>query len=336
MRDENWYPSLAIFQFLLWTGVVLFGYLGVSLARLFSGLSVFTDIPTNLLIVMGISAGTTIIGAATSRIKYDGTTPPDVPPTKSVPSYAIRMRLPGFKTMLMENGKITLPRLQMFAWTWIGIAAYLATLFVVVVASLTDFEFFRLPELPLLLVELMGLGSVTYIAAKSTRAGFISINEVKPRRGRLQQTNNSITILGSHFGNKGNVWIEYYPPLNPKEKKLYCRPFETLSQKEKKLYRRPLSRNEKNEMTREELEAYEKGCAEIYEKDCIRLNMIEPNRMAEQINVTPNIVTRDENRIEVSLDKIRDKLKKTGVYVVRVEKDGILTYVTSDATFWID
>ena len=31
IRDDNWYPSLAIFQFLLWTGIVLFSYLWISL-----------------------------------------------------------------------------------------------------------------------------------------------------------------------------------------------------------------------------------------------------------------------------------------------------------------
>jgi hypothetical protein len=30
MRDENWYPSLAIFQFLLWTAIVLFTYFGTA------------------------------------------------------------------------------------------------------------------------------------------------------------------------------------------------------------------------------------------------------------------------------------------------------------------
>lgn len=78
------------------------------------------------------------------------------------------MRLPGFKTMLKENGKITLP---IPACTWIGIAAYLGTLHVVVVGSLPDFDSLGLPELRFLLVGL------TYTAVKSIRPEFISINE---------------------------------------------------------------------------------------------------------------------------------------------------------------
>src|SRR5438093_766753 len=56
VRDDNWYPSLAIFQFLLWTGVVLFAYFGIALIRFFNGIGPFTDIPSNLIYVMGIIA----------------------------------------------------------------------------------------------------------------------------------------------------------------------------------------------------------------------------------------------------------------------------------------
>jgi len=129
IRDDNWYPSLAIFQFLIWTGIVLFAYFGISLTRLFGGFGGFIEIPNTLLIMMGISAAVPITGAAISNFQYGGATPPGVMPTKEVPSDQIRKKLPGFKTMLMENSKITLPRFQMFAWTWIGIIAYLGLLY---------------------------------------------------------------------------------------------------------------------------------------------------------------------------------------------------------------
>jgi hypothetical protein len=43
---------------------------------------------------------------------------------------------------------------------------------------------------------------------------------------------------------------------------------------------------------------------------------------------------REDNRIIVRLDNIKDKLKVQN-YIVRVEKDGLLTYATSDALFEI-
>ena len=43
---------------------------------------------------------------------------------------------------------------------------------------------------------------------------------------------------------------------------------------------------------------------------------------------------REDNRIVVNLESIKDKLKAQS-YVVRVEKDGLLTYANRDATFEI-
>ena len=56
IRDNNWYPSLAIFQFLLWTGIILFAYLGIALMRVFSKVGPFVELPNTLVLVMGISA----------------------------------------------------------------------------------------------------------------------------------------------------------------------------------------------------------------------------------------------------------------------------------------
>ena len=129
-----------------------------------------TDIPYNLILVMGISAAVPVVGAFVSQVKYGETTPPSIATTKDVPSDQLRRKLPGFKTMLMENGKITLPRFQMFAWTWIGIIAYLGLLFWEVGGKLGYLENLSLPELPILFVSLMGLSQVTYLAAKSVKS----------------------------------------------------------------------------------------------------------------------------------------------------------------------
>jgi hypothetical protein len=218
LRDENWYPSLAIFQFLLWTSVVLFSYLGIYLARLFSGSAPLLGIPPNLFAVMGISAAVTIVNGFVSQFKYGDTTPPNEASTKQVPPDTFRKRLPGYRTMIMENGKITLPRFQMFAWTWIGIISYLAFLFLETGLSLGNLEHVAVPELPILFVSLMGLSQVTYQSVKATTPAIFSVYEVRPRKIQLQNENNLVTILGSNFGTKGTIWIEYYPPLTEQEK----------------------------------------------------------------------------------------------------------------------
>jgi hypothetical protein len=304
IRDDNWYPSLAIFQFLLWTGIVLFSYLWISLISLFTGTGFLTDIPYNLILVMGISAAVPVIGAVVSEVKYGETTPPSIATTKSVPSDQLRRKLPGFKTMLMENGKITLPRFQMFAWTWIGIIAYLGLLFWEVGGKLGYLENISLPELPILFVSLMGLSQVTYLAAKSVKSTFSSVSEVRPGRLRLQKESNNITIIGSNFGTgQGTIWIEAYPPITEDEKHKYFNPPPKIDPKY--------------------IVDYEQAWKDEF--------MFHPTRLEEQYNVTPN-TPRQDNRIEVNLDKIRDKLKPQK-YVVRVEKDGLLTYATVDATF---
>jgi hypothetical protein len=334
IRDDNWYPSLAIFQFLLWTGIVLFAYFGISLTRLFSGVGVFLDVPYTLILVMGISASVPVIGTAVSDIKYAGTTPVGVAPTKEVPSYQIRKKLPGFKTMLMENDKLSLTRFQMFAWTWIGIMAYLGLLFLVV-SKLGSFESLVLPALPILFVSLMGLSQVTYLIAKSVRPSFVSINEVRPRRIRLEEVSN-LTVLGSNFGNKGTVWIEYYQPLDDKEKARYCIPFQNLGDEEKQQYCRPLTRRDRTRMSTEDTEAYYNECAEIYEKECAEEHMYHHTRLREQYDVTPKTLEGwIDNRILISLENnVKEKLEHDK-YIVRVEKNGLLTYANSDAEFEI-
>jgi hypothetical protein len=244
--------------------------------------------------------------------------------SKEVPLDQIRNRLPGFKTMLMENGKITLPRFQMFAWTWIGIIAYLGLLILEVNGKLGSFENLSVPPLPYLFVSLMGLSQVTYLTAKSVRPAFVSINEVRLGSIQLQEKNNLITILGSNFGNTGTVWIEYYPPVSDSE--LGNCP--TLGTNKWVLRLRKETPDQKTQKEKE----WKKEWAEEYKYLRTRVKYyydITPRTTT----TTPNL-KREDTRIVASLDDIMYKLKSQS-YVVRVEKDGLLTYANSDATFEI-
>ena len=127
--------------------------------------------------------------------------------------------------MIMENGKITLPRFQMFAWTWIGVIAYLGLLFYHIISILYNqhsFENLTVPSLPYLFIALMGLSQITYLTAKSVRPSIVSINEIRPQNISIQQKDNFVTILGSNFGNIGTIWIESYPPVTDAEKNRFC------------------------------------------------------------------------------------------------------------------
>jgi hypothetical protein len=239
---------------------------------------------------MGISAAVPVVSGVASQIKYGGTTPINEAPTKQVPSDQLRKKLPGFKTMLMENDKITLPRFQMFAWTWISILVYLVVLFSHIDLKLSELWNISIPELNILFVALMGLSQGTYIATKVASADVFSINEIRPKKIQLQTENNLITILGSNFGDKGTVWIEYYPPLTDREK--------------------------------QDITDYHEEYNDEY--------VYDPRRIEEQFE--PTIIKRENNRILASLDNMKDSLKIQN-YVCRVEKDGLLTYASSDAIF---
>ena len=64
-------PSTSKFQFCVWTVVVLYAYVGLSAARWFRGQAGFLgEIPPNLLIAMGLSAGTALGAKAITSYKF--------------------------------------------------------------------------------------------------------------------------------------------------------------------------------------------------------------------------------------------------------------------------
>src|SRR6476646_5222254 len=110
IRDGDYYPSLARFQFLLWTFIISFVFLSVYLIRVFGGeVGVAQQMPDTILQLLGISVATPILSNALSTFKYDSTV-----------SRKRRKDVPSFTTMLLENDKPVLFRYQMFLWTFVG------------------------------------------------------------------------------------------------------------------------------------------------------------------------------------------------------------------------
>jgi Bacterial Ig-like domain len=120
---------------------------------------------------------------------------------------------------------------------------------------------------------------------------------------------NNLTILGSNFGTIGTVWVEYYPPVSKWERDRY---FTAPSEKKK-------DRKKKED-------------DDISEKEWAEEFRYYRTRLEEQFNVTPKTPDWTDNRILISLDGIKGKLNHQK-YVIRVEKDGLLTYANSDAAF---
>lgn len=65
---------------------------------------------------------------------------------------------------------------------------------------------------------IVGIASISFAVWFHKKLTTIKIIEVRPDILLPHQKDNLITILGSNFGNKGTVWLEYYPPVTENEK----------------------------------------------------------------------------------------------------------------------
>lgn len=196
IRDGSGFPSLARFQFLLWTFVVMFAVMSVFFTRLLMGNPEIPDeIPNNLLILMGISIAVPFVSIPLSNRKYG-----DRRPTKGVINDVVRRPL---ATMVMENDKITVSRFQMFAWTWISIIIYLGYFFSNILTS--NASTLTVPDIPEIFVILMGLTQAGYLGTKNTLPKIIALTNIAPKEG---PRGSSVTIYGANFGQSGKVFFE--------------------------------------------------------------------------------------------------------------------------------
>lgn len=207
MRDDDWYPSLALFQFVMWTSLIGFLFLGIYLTRAFAGVtSVAPSVPTNLLTLMGISVAVPVVSGGVSNIKYTTETPKERPKPED---------LKPFSSMLEENNKPTLTRYQMFIWTWVGIIVYVAIFVAMMTApgALQNAQNLSLPDIDPTLVALMGLSQGAYIGGKAVASQAVLLNSISPSQGKVGQ---SISLLGSGFGGtKDAVWFDDIHVLPP-------------------------------------------------------------------------------------------------------------------------
>jgi hypothetical protein len=203
IRTEDWDPSLSIFQFLLWTIVVLFAFFAVYLIRIFGGVSTPPqEVPINLLALMGISVGVPIASNVVSSVRYSSprlsTKRPDNKTTF----------MPPYSDMLKEYGKPTLSRFQMFGWTWIGIGVYLFVFFSKTIESMILVQNLILPDIDPTLVVLMGLSQTAFLGGK-TVASRTEISQVFPHEGQID---TPVQIFGSNFGsNRDTIWFGDIP-----------------------------------------------------------------------------------------------------------------------------
>ena len=141
--------SLSNVQVILWTGVISGTYIAMAILKQgFLG-----DINSNLLGLIGISAGSTV-GATTIRALQQPT----------IPTHDPKAKVPRTKGLLAQEKapeELSVAKLQMFAWTIIALIIY-----VVIVASNLANNQPQLPDIGSGLLVLMGISHSAYLGNK--------------------------------------------------------------------------------------------------------------------------------------------------------------------------
>jgi IPT/TIG domain len=204
-RGADGRPSTSKFQVLLWTIVVLYGYVVVESARFMRGeFDVLDKIPPNVLIALGFTIGTATVAkgittafVASGRIKRE---PADRPTTLATTSSAGSAKTkqasdptagPG-ALVAEDDGRPDLSKAQLLAWTMLALIVYLVR-----VHYQLRLQQPQLPDIDAPLMVLMGLGQGAYIGKKLTTTSTPRLGDITPTEGPPQ---TQVTVTGVALG----------------------------------------------------------------------------------------------------------------------------------------
>ena len=202
VRSNDMDPSLSVFQFFLWTIVLMFVLFSIYLIRIFGDVTeaIPGPPPLALLALTGISFVTPFGSSLISSLRY-----PKADTVIEEASDDTQDVRPPLGEMLREFGKPSLSRFQMFGWTWISIAIYLFIYGAEISRDYRNVVNLSIPDVFPLLVALMGLSQIVFLGAKATVTSQIEITKVFPLQVAREK---SLSIFGLNFGNdRQDVWI---------------------------------------------------------------------------------------------------------------------------------
>lgn len=197
--------STSKLQWLLWTVVVIFSYVVVYAARAWQGnFSAISSIPENLLIVMGFSI-TSMVAAKGITVSYVRKGQISKAPAGATPGIAGASGNGSSDTTDTAFGPVVnddegypdLSKIQIMAWTVIGIIIYLIRLGYEVNAG----GAVELPNIDSSLMVLMGLGQGAYLGKKLVTTSVPRLTGLSPGQGAPGIT---VTIVGLGFGANQN------------------------------------------------------------------------------------------------------------------------------------
>ncbi|MFC1982246.1 IPT/TIG domain-containing protein [Chloroflexota bacterium] len=181
-------PSSSQFQFLLWTIVIIFAYVTTYVARTQMGeCGPIAEIPVNLLILMGISSFALVASKGITAYQLSGGTA------------SIKQRRPegsGFKYLIGDDeGKPTLNKLQMIAWTFIAIAIYIF----MVVKQVESGAVPALPDVDESLLVLMGISQGTYLGKRLVTTTMATLQKLALT---TTDSGREVTLTGLNMGDE--------------------------------------------------------------------------------------------------------------------------------------
>jgi hypothetical protein len=196
--------SLSKFQLLAWTSVAVFGYLYLFLCRVLIQWNFqWPSIPDGLPLLLGLSAGTTVLSHGI---------------TTSFGSKGSGAVHPSPADFISSGGMVVGERFQFFVWTLVGCLGFMFLLLRTDPATLTE-----LPKVPDNFLYLMGFSSAGYLGGKAVRkAGpvikVISITSITPpgksppNKPPEERTPKgpvlTINLKGENLGTKAGVCVK--------------------------------------------------------------------------------------------------------------------------------
>lgn len=184
--------SLSKFQFFLWFIVLLYSYIVVYIARYQAGdVSPIQEIPPNLLIVSGASAGTMLLAKGITSSYVQSGTISKTPAEKSNLSNLVND----------DENYSNLSKIQLLSWTLVAIGIYLISILPQSVKSNGG-----LIDIDSTLMVLMGLSQGTYLGKKLVTTTMPILNAVAPSEGKI---GDEVILTGANLGSSqnGNVVV---------------------------------------------------------------------------------------------------------------------------------
>jgi hypothetical protein len=199
LTTKNWNPlkvvegadgisSTSKFQWLLWLMVILFAYAVLWVLRAKSGnYGAISNVPVNLLTVLGFSTGTAIAakGITVGYVSSGQVAKPSGAPAAGGGTGGI------FQD---DGGTPELAKIQLVGFTLIAISIFLVTLIHQIVSSPVQTI---LPNIDSSLLVLMGISQGGYLGKKLVTTSTPVLNGLSPSSGRGGTT---VTLSGTGFG----------------------------------------------------------------------------------------------------------------------------------------